>query len=156
LSKGAPAHAQHQDLVAIGGLGLVEDQPDRLAAFGQPRQDLAGERLHDLVAAHQIVGQKPRNPLIAHVPARRRARQAGRQLNQVSAAHMQHGRDQHRQLVPLRLALPRQPLPQFRLDPFRPNDDPVPLCHRSIPRRKPHGLVASHPASTGQPIIAEN
>jgi hypothetical protein len=117
LSKGAPTHAQHQDLVAIGGLGLIEDQRDRLAAFRQPRQNLAGERLHDLVAAHQIVGQEPRNPLIADVPAIGLARQAGRQLDQIGAAHMQHGRDQHRQLVPLRLALPRQPLGQLLPDP---------------------------------------
>jgi hypothetical protein len=93
LSKGAPTHAQHQDLVAIGSLGLVEDQRDRLAAFAQLGQDLAGERFHDLITAHQIIGQKPRNPLIAHVPARGLARQAGRQLDQVGAAHMQHGRD---------------------------------------------------------------
>jgi hypothetical protein len=90
LSKGAPTHAQHQDLVAIGGLGLIEDQRDRLAAFRQPRQNLAGERLHDLVAAHQIVGQEPRNPLIADVPAIGLARQAGRRLDQIGAAHVQH------------------------------------------------------------------
>jgi site-specific DNA recombinase len=30
----APAHAQHQDLVAIGDLGLVEDQRDRVSGFG--------------------------------------------------------------------------------------------------------------------------
>src|SRR6185503_13786245 len=34
---------------------------------------------------------------------------------QIGAAHMQHGRDQNRQLVPLRLALPRQPLGQLHL-----------------------------------------
>src|SRR4051794_26763222 len=54
---------------------------------------------------------------------------------------MQHGRDQNRQLVPLRLTLPRQPLGQLRLNPFRPNRDPIDLCHRSIPCRKPHGIV---------------
>src|SRR4051794_4199255 len=57
---------------------------------------------------------------------------------------MPHGRYQNRQLVPLRLALPRQPLGQLRLNPFRPNRDPVDLCHRSIPCRKPHGIGASH------------
>jgi len=93
--------------VAIGGFGLIEDQRDRPAAFRQPRQDLAGERLHDLIAAHQIIGQKPRNPLITHVPAIGLARQPSRQLDQIGAAHVQHGRHQHRQLVALRLALPR-------------------------------------------------
>ena len=31
----APTHAQHQDLVAIGGLGLVKDQRDGLPGLGQ-------------------------------------------------------------------------------------------------------------------------
>ena len=52
----APTHAQHQDLVAIGGRGLVEDQRDRLPGLGQPGQDLAGERFHNRVAAHQVIG----------------------------------------------------------------------------------------------------
>jgi hypothetical protein len=34
LSKGAPPHAQHQDLVAIGGRGLVEDQRDGFPGLG--------------------------------------------------------------------------------------------------------------------------
>src|SRR4051794_17413340 len=59
---------------------------------------------------------------------------------------MQHGRYQNRQLVPLRLTLPRQPLGQLRLNPFRPNRDPVDLCHRSIPCRKPHGIVCITPS----------
>src|SRR3954465_7924684 len=57
---------------------------------------------------------------------------------------MQHGRYQNRQLVPRRLTLPRQPLGQLRLNPFRPTRDHVDLCHRSIPCRKPHGSGASH------------
>ena len=73
----APAHAQHQNLVVIGGLGLVKDQWDRLPALGQPRQDLAGERRHDVIAAHQAICQKPRNPLISHIPAIGRTRQPG-------------------------------------------------------------------------------
>ena len=73
----APPHAQHQDLVAIGGRGLVEDQRDRLPGLGQPGQDLAGERFHDRIAAHQVIGQKPGNPLIAHVPAIGLPRQPG-------------------------------------------------------------------------------
>src|SRR6476659_7823177 len=59
---------------------------------------------------------------------------------------MQHGRHQNRQLVPLRLALPRQPLGQLRLNPFRPNRDPVDLSHRSIPCRKLHGIVCITPS----------
>ena len=88
----APTHAQHQDLVAIGGLGLVEDQRDGLPGFGQPGQDLAGERFHNRVAAHQIIGQKLGNPLISHVPAIGFPRQPGGQFDQIGAAHMQHGR----------------------------------------------------------------
>ena len=77
----APAHAQYQDLVTIGGRGLVEDQRDRLPGLGQLRQDLAGERFHNRVAAHQIVGQKRGNPLIAHIPAVGLARQPGGQFD---------------------------------------------------------------------------
>jgi hypothetical protein len=86
-----PAHAQHQDLVSIGGFGLVEDQRDGLPGLGQPDQDLAGERFHNHVAAHQSVGQKPGNPLISHVPAFGFSPQPGGQFDQVGAAHMQHG-----------------------------------------------------------------
>jgi hypothetical protein len=68
---------------------------------------------------------------------------------------MQHGRHENRQLVPLRLALPRQPLSQLRLDPFRPNRDPVPLCHDMIPSWNERE-VASHRALTRQSIVAEN
>ena len=54
---------------------------------------------------------------------------------------MQHGGDQNRQLIPLRLALSRQPLCQLRPDPLRPNGDPVPLCHSAIPRQSERGIV---------------
>jgi len=57
---------------------------------------------------------------------------------------MQHGRHQNRQLILLRLALPRQPLRQLRFDAFRPNHDPVRLCHGAIPRQSERGSVASH------------
>ena len=40
---------------------LVEDQRDGLPGRGQPGQDLAGERFHNRIAAHQVVGQKPGN-----------------------------------------------------------------------------------------------
>src|ERR1700751_5240503 len=69
LSKGTPAHTQHQDVVAIRGLGLIAKQRDGLPGFGQPGQDLAGERFHNRVAEYQNIGQKPGNPLIADVPA---------------------------------------------------------------------------------------
>ena len=45
--------------------------------LGQPSQDLAGERRHDVIAAHQASCQKPRNPLISHIPAIGRTRQPG-------------------------------------------------------------------------------
>jgi hypothetical protein len=51
-----PAHTQHQDVVAIRGLGLIEKQRDGLPGFAQPGQDLAGERFHNRVAAYQIIG----------------------------------------------------------------------------------------------------
>jgi hypothetical protein len=140
----------------IRNLALVEDQGKRVSGFGQPGQDLAGERRHDRIAAYPVIGQKPGNPLITHVPAIGRARQPSRQRHQIGAAHMQHGGDHNRQLGALRLALPRQPLGQLRLDPFRPNRDPVDLCHSAIPRQNERGIGASHPASTPQPIIAEN
>jgi hypothetical protein len=152
LSKGAPTHAQHQDLVAIGGHGLIEDQRNGLSSLGQPGQDLAGERFHNRVAAHQIVGQKPGHPLITHVPAVGLARQPSGQFDQIGAAHMQHGRHQNRQLIPLRLALLWQPLRQFRFDAFRPNHDAVHLGHGAIPRQSELGIVASHPASTRQSV----
>jgi hypothetical protein len=70
---------------------------------------------------------------------------------------MQHGRHQNGQFIPLCLALPRQPLGQLRLDPFHPTRNPVYyLCHGAIPRQNERGIVASHPASIRQPIIAEN
>ena len=152
----APAHAQHQDLVAIGGRGLVEDQRDRLSSLGQLRQDLAGERFHNRIAAHQIIGQKPGNPLISHIPAIGFPRQPGGQFDQIGAAHMQHGRHQNRQLIPLRFALLWQPLRQLRFDAFRPNHDPVHLCHGVIPCQSELRIVASHLASTRQPIITRN
>ena len=152
----APAHTQHQDLMTVAGLGLIKDQGQRIPGFGQPGQDLAGEWLHDFIATHHVIGQKPGNPLISHIPAIGLARKPGRQFDQIGAAHMQHGRDQNRQLVPLRLALPGQPLGQLRFDPFRPNRDPVPLRHGTIPRQSHHGIGASYPAATRQPIIVEN
>ena len=136
--------------MAIGGLGLVKDQPEWFPAFGQSGQDLAGERLHDLIAAHQVIGQKSGNPLISHIPAIGLPGQPGRQLHQIGAAHVQHGSDQNRQLVALRLALPRQPLGQLCLDSFRPNRDPVRLCHDAIPRQNEGGIVASHLVATRQ------
>ena len=86
--------------------------------------------------------------MITHVPAVGLARQPGGQFDQIGAAHMQHGRHQNRQLIPLRLALLWQPLRQLRFDAFRPNHDPVHLCHGTIPRQSELGIVASHPAST--------
>src|ERR1700749_4782642 len=53
LSKGAPAHAQHQDLMTVASLGLIKDQGQRIPGFRQPGQDLAGEWLHDFIATYQ-------------------------------------------------------------------------------------------------------
>ena len=146
----APAHAQHQHLMAVGNLALVEDQRHGRIGLGKTRQDLAGERLHDRVAGHQIVGQEARDPLVAHIPAIRPAWQPRCEFHQIGAANMQHGGDQKRQLVTLRLALPRQPLLQFGVDPLRPNGDPACPHHLPIPLQKRGGILESHTNSSRQ------
>ena len=73
---------------------------DRRPGLGQPSQDLAGERRHDFIAAHQAICQKPRNPLISHIPAIGRTRQPGGHFDQIGAAHMQHGRYRYRRTCP--------------------------------------------------------
>jgi len=60
LSKGAPAHAQHQDRVAIEDLDLIEDQRDGLLSLSKRRRPIRPDW---------------------------------------RCTHMQHGRDQNRQLV---------------------------------------------------------
>jgi hypothetical protein len=49
-----------------------------------------------------------------------------------------------RQLVTLRLALPRQTLLQVSLDPFRPNSDPARSNYLSISLQKRGGDFESH------------
>ena len=119
----------------LGRAALVQDQVNPLAwpRLGlRPLQHLARERQYHGVALNQRVRQHPHNPLVAHVNPARLARQRGRQRHQVGAALAQHGRNQKRQALPLRLALPGQPFMQHRadtpsrmLDPTHPITRPV-------------------------------
>src|SRR3954454_10473191 len=121
----AHPHAQHQHLVPGRDLALVQEQ-DHRAARGTGVQDrLLGERPHHRVAVQPRVGPQARDPLVAHVGALGRPRQRRRQIHQAGAALAQHRRHQKRQLPALRLALPRQPPPQLRLDPHRQSGDPA-------------------------------
>ena len=115
----APAQGQHEDLMALGNPALVQDQvhpPVWPCAGLRSCQHLARKRQHHRVALDQRVRQHPHDPLVSHVDPLRRARQSGRQRHQVGAALAQHGRDQQRQVLPLRLALPRQAVVQHRAD----------------------------------------
>jgi hypothetical protein len=53
--------------MAVGQLGLVQNQDDGLAVGGSPLQSLTRKRFHDRVADHQRIAEQARNPLIAHV-----------------------------------------------------------------------------------------
>ena len=141
----AKAQRQHQHLMTVRQLALVQDQfhPSRL---GRLRQHLPGERRHHLGGIDQRVGQQAGDPLVAHVDPLGRSRQRRRQVHQVGAALAQHRRHQERQALALGLALPRQPPPQFladtRRDPFNPAH-----ANRSAPERS----VASHADFRRQP-----
>jgi hypothetical protein len=100
--------------MAVGHLGLVKDQDDRLASRARPLQDLARERLHDRVADPQRIAEQPADPLVAHVGAVGLPRQPGGQVHQVGAAHVQHRRHQKSQLRSLGLTLFRQAALEFR------------------------------------------
>ena len=129
----APAQGQHEDRVPLGRAALVQDQvhpplwprvsgPASLAPRLWPRvglrqrQHLACERQHHGVAPDPRGRQHPHDPLASHVDALRQARQGGRQRQQVGAALAQHGRDQKRQVLPPRLALPGQAAMQHHAD----------------------------------------
>ena len=77
------AQGQHQHLMPIGELGLIQDQDDRLALGDRLLQNLARERFHGLVAEDQRIAQKTGDPLVAHVRAVGLQRQAGCQVHQV-------------------------------------------------------------------------
>ena len=109
----------------VGEPGLIQHQDDRLVPGGHLLQNLARERLHDRVADDQRIAQKSHDPLRAHVRAVGLQRQTGRQIHQIGAAHIQHRRDQKRQLAALGLALMRQPLPEFRADAVRDRSDTI-------------------------------
>jgi hypothetical protein len=75
--------------------------------------------------------------LVAHVRAVRLKRQAGRQVHQVGAAHVQHRRDQQRQLRPLGLALLRQATLEFRTEALRDFLDAVHHGFQGPPKAEP-------------------
>jgi hypothetical protein len=102
--------------MAVGQLGLVQNQDDGLAVGGSPLQSLTRKRFHDRVADHQRIAEQARNPLIAHVGTVGLKRQSSRKLHQIRAAHIEHRRDQKRQLLALGLSLLRQASPKFRTD----------------------------------------
>lgn len=116
----AEAHAQHQDSMAVRVLGLVHDQRDLAPVPGQIGQDFDRKRLHDRVTIDPIIGQEPRNPLIAHVRAFGRQRQARGQFDQIGAPHVQHRRHQQSQIAALGHSLAGKLALQFGRDPFRP------------------------------------
>jgi hypothetical protein len=85
--------------------------------------------------------------LVAHVGAVGVKGQPRSQIHQVSAAHVEHGRDQERQLRPLRLALLRQPAPQFRTDALR---DFLDAGHHVFPGSAKGEILESHTDATRQ------
>src|SRR3954452_6679579 len=138
-------HAQHQHLVPGRDLALVQEQHRRAARGGVPDR-LLGEGPHDRVAVQPGIGQQARDPLVAHVHALRRPRHRRRQVHEVGAALAEHCRHQEGQLAALRLALPRQPPRQLRLDPRRQPYDPAHAhAHPVVTGRVQH---ARSPAST--------
>ncbi len=81
------------------------------------------------------------DPLIAHIDTAGCTRQRGRQVHQVGAAYVQHGRNQKTQLLALRLALARQAPTQILDDPLRKMFDPA---HRSDPTKKRKAESLNH------------
>lgn len=119
------AQRQHQHLVAVRHFGLIQDQDKGLAIGGCPLQDLARKRLHDVVTDHQGIAKQPADPLVAHIGAVRLPRQPGSQIHQVGAAHVEQGRHQQRQALPLLLVLPGQTPAHVLVDRRRDHRDPT-------------------------------
>src|SRR4051812_45074803 len=149
----AKAQRQHQNLVAVGELGLVQDQNHGIAQRRRLFQNLARERLHDLVADDQGIAEKPRDPLVAHVRPVGGARQPGRQVHQVRAAHVQHRRHQQRQLLPLRLTLAGEPSLEVRADAVC---YPGEAVHNTGPGSAEGEILESHADSSRQPRPVRN
>src|SRR3954454_11304152 len=81
----------------------------------------------------------------AHVRAVRLKRQPGRQVHQVGAAHVQHRRDQQRQLRPLTLL--RQATLEFRTEALR---DFLDAVHHVVPGSAKGGTLEPHTNSSRQ------
>jgi hypothetical protein len=117
-------------MMTIADFGLIHDQHNRLTGVRLAFHHLAGERRHNRVGVNERVHQHPPNPLKSHVNARHIPRQTRRQIHEICAPDPQHGGDQQRQILPLRLALPRQKPPKRRRDPLRYADHSI---HNSTP-----------------------
>jgi hypothetical protein len=109
--------ADHQDLVAHRGLGLIDHRHQPLARRRNRGHGRLGVGRHHPVDIDPRIGQQALDPLIAHVHPAGRARQRGRQVHQFGAAQVQHGGNQKTQFLALRLALPRQAPTQILDDP---------------------------------------
>ena len=144
----AKAQRQHQNLVAVGELGLVQDQNHGIAQRRRLFQNLARERLHDRVADDQGIAEKPRDPLVTHVRPVGGARQPS-----PSAAHVQHRRHQQRQLLPLRLTLAGEPSLEVRADAVC---YPGEAVHNTGPGSAEGEILESHADSSRQPRPVRN
>jgi hypothetical protein len=131
---------------------LIQDQDKGLAAHSRPLQDLARERLHDLVADHQGVAEQPGDPLVAHVGAVSLPGRPGRQVHQVGTAHVEHRRNQKSQLCPLGLTLFRQATLEFLAEAARNFLDAV---HDALPGSAKGGILESHTDSSRQQPSAQ-
>lgn len=143
----AKAQRQHQNLMAVGDLRLIQDQDHGLARGRRPVQNLTRKRFHDLVADDQGIAEKARDPLVTHVRPVCGSRQPGRQVHQVHATHIQHRGHQERQLLPLGFTLAGQPLLEVCADAARNSGDAV---HNACPGSAEGGILQSHADSRRQ------
>ena len=105
----------HDQLVPLklGDRALIDD-PHRLGAIRRrKRQSFLRKRPHHGVDIHQIIAQKPLDPLKPRQGVGRPDRQAGPKRHQIGALYLRHRRHQNRKLVTLRLALAGKTHPQI-------------------------------------------
>ena len=134
----ADAQCQHQHLVALVDLGLIQDQNQRLALLGHQSHAFRRKGCDDVVRLDQRVHHNRPDPLKAHVDALDGPGQSGGQIHQVGAAHVEHGGDQQGEIDALGLALGREETLEFSADavgqdektghrtrPWQPQDDPA-------------------------------
>jgi hypothetical protein len=80
--------------MTIRDLRLVQDQGQRVTAVTVAFQNLTGEWRHDRVRIDQGIGEKPGDPLVAHVRAVGGQWQGRCQIHQVGTPRVQHRRHQ--------------------------------------------------------------